>query len=50
MSTMALRHPALRAMVEHTPQVTIPERYTTCGAPSMLGAVEILVAARKTNG
>lgn len=47
MSTMALRHPALRAMVESTPQVTIPERYTTCGAPSVLGAVEILVAARK---
>ena len=50
MSTMALRHPALRAMVESTPQVAIPERYTTCGAPSMLGAVEILVAARKANG
>lgn len=50
MSTMALRHPALRAMVENTPQVTIPERYTTCGAPSVLGAVEILVAARKANG
>lgn len=47
MSTMALRHPALRALVERTPQVTIPERYTTCGAPSVLGAVEILVAARK---
>jgi len=50
MSTMALRHPALRAMVENTPQVAIPERYTTCGAPSVLGAVEILVAARKANG
>ncbi|MDP3493454.1 MAG: ABC transporter substrate-binding protein [Hyphomonadaceae bacterium] len=50
MSTMALRHPALRAIVENTPQVSIPERYTTCGAPSLLGAVEILVAARKTNG
>ena len=46
-STMALRHPALRAMVEATPQITIPERYTTCGAPSALGAVELLVAARK---
>jgi len=46
MSTMALRHPALRALVEKTPQVNIPERYTTCGAPSVLGAVEILVAAR----
>lgn len=46
MSTMALRHPALRALVERTPQVTIPERYTTCGAPSVLGAVEILVKAR----
>lgn len=49
-STMALRHPALQAMVEKTPQVTIPERYTTCGTPSMIGAVEILVAARKANG
>ncbi|MEQ1610829.1 MAG: ABC transporter substrate-binding protein [Hyphomonadaceae bacterium] len=47
MSTMALRHPALRAMVAATPQITIPERYTTCGAPSALGAVELLVAARK---
>jgi len=47
MSTMALRHPAFRAMVEATPQITIPERYTTCGAPSALGAVELLVAARK---
>ena len=50
MSTMALRHPALLKMVESTPQVTIPERYTTCGAPSLLGAVEILVAARKAHG
>jgi iron complex transport system substrate-binding protein len=47
MSTMALRHPALRALVEQTPRVAIPERYTTCGAPSVLGAVELLVAARK---
>lgn len=46
MSTMALRHPALRAMVANTPHVTIPERYSTCGAPSVLGAVEILVGAR----
>lgn len=46
MSTMALRHPALRAMVASTPHVTIPERYSTCGAPSVLGAVEILVGAR----
>ncbi len=48
-STMALRHPALRAMVERTPQVKIPERYTTCGAPSVLGAVELLVEARKAS-
>lgn len=47
MSTMALGHPALRALVARTQQVTIPERYTTCGAPSLLGAVEILVDARK---
>ena len=46
MSTMALGHPALRAMAARTPQVTIPERYTTCGAPSVLGAVEILIDAR----
>lgn len=46
MSTMALRHPALRAMVASTPHVTIPERYSTCGSPSVLGAVEILVEAR----
>ncbi len=47
MSTLALGHPALRAMVREIPQVAIPERYTTCGAPSALGAVEILVNARK---
>jgi iron complex transport system substrate-binding protein len=48
-STMALRHPALKALVERTPQITIPERYTTCGAPSVLGAVELLVEARKAS-
>lgn len=48
MSTLALGHPALRAMVKEIPQVAIPERYTTCGAPSALGAVEILVNARKS--
>lgn len=47
MSTMALAHPALRTLVSRTPTVSIPERYTTCGAPSLLGAVEILVEARK---
>ena len=47
MSTMALGHSALRAMTARTPQVEIPERYTTCGAPSVLGAVEILVSARE---
>jgi iron complex transport system substrate-binding protein len=47
MSTMALGHPALRAMTARTLQVEIPERYTTCGAPSVLGAVEILVNARE---
>lgn len=50
LSTMALRHPALRAMTARTPQVEIPERYTTCGAPSLLGAVEILVEAREKMG
>lgn len=47
MSTMALAHPALRTLLSHTPAITIPERYTTCGAPSVLGAVELLVEARK---
>ena len=47
MSTMALAHPALRTLLARTPNVSIPERYTTCGAPSLLGAVEILVEARK---
>lgn len=46
MSTMALGHPALRALVAQTPQINIPERYTTCGAPSVLGAVELLVEQR----
>ncbi|MEZ6030845.1 MAG: ABC transporter substrate-binding protein [Hyphomonadaceae bacterium] len=47
MSTMALAHPALRKLTAQTPHVEIPERYTTCGAPSVLGAIEILVEARK---
>ena len=46
MSTLALGHPALRNRMKAIPQVAIPERYTTCGAPSALGAVEILVKAR----
>lgn len=46
-STMALGHPALRTVLARTPTITIPERYTTCGAPSVLGAVEMLVEARK---
>jgi iron complex transport system substrate-binding protein len=49
MSTQNLRHPALRELVAHTPQIAIPERYTTCGAPSVLGAVELLVEARKAH-
>ncbi len=48
MSTISLGHPALRGLVDRTPHVVIPERYTTCGAPSVLGAIEILVEARKT--
>lgn len=47
LSTMALGHPALRTVLAHTPTIAIPERYTTCGAPSVLGAVEMLVEARK---
>jgi iron complex transport system substrate-binding protein len=49
MATQNLRHPALRALVARTPQIAIPERYTTCGAPSALGAVELLVEARKVH-
>lgn len=49
MSTENLRHPVLRALIAHTPQIAIPERYTTCGAPSVLGAVELLVEARKAH-
>lgn len=48
LSTMALGHPALRKLVARTRQITIPERYTTCGAPSVLGAIEMLVEARKS--
>jgi len=47
LSTTSLGHPALRRLMAATPQVVIPERYTTCGAPSVLGAIEILVEARK---
>ena len=47
MSTQNLKHPALRRMLAGVPQLMIPERYTTCGAPSVLGAVELLVDARK---
>ncbi len=47
MATQNLRHPILRKLVAETPQIAIPERFTTCGAPSVLGAVELLVEARK---
>jgi iron complex transport system substrate-binding protein len=50
LSTMALGHPALRAVTARTPHVEIPERYTTCGAPSLLGAIEILVEEREKMG
>lgn len=46
LSTLALAHPALRALGAGAGHVVIPERFTTCGAPSVLGAVEILVNAR----
>jgi iron complex transport system substrate-binding protein len=47
MATQNLRHPILRRLVAKTPHIVIPERFTTCGAPSVLGAVELLVEARK---
>jgi iron complex transport system substrate-binding protein len=46
LSTLGLSHPALRALKSGTPGITIPERYITCGAPSVLGAVELLVETR----
>jgi len=46
LSTLALGHPALRTLGAGAGHVVIPERFTTCGAPSVLGAVEILVNAR----
>jgi iron complex transport system substrate-binding protein len=47
MSTLALRHPALQRLVDQTPNVVIPERFTTCGTPAVMGAIELLVAERK---
>lgn len=47
MATQNLRHPILRELMAETPQIVIPERFTTCGAPSVLGAIELLVEARK---
>lgn len=49
MSTENLQHPALRNLLAGIPRVAIPERYTTCGTPSVLGAVELLVEARKAH-
>jgi iron complex transport system substrate-binding protein len=47
LSTLALRHPALQRLVDRTPNVVIPERFTTCGTPAVMGAIELLVAERK---
>jgi iron complex transport system substrate-binding protein len=47
MSTQALRHPALQRLVDQTPNIVIPERFTTCGTPAVMGAIELLVAERK---
>lgn len=47
MSTLALGHPALQRIVDETPNVVIPERFTTCGTPAVMGAIELLVAERK---
>jgi iron complex transport system substrate-binding protein len=47
MSTQALGHPALRRIVSETPNVVIPERFTVCGTPAVMGAIELLVAERR---
>jgi iron complex transport system substrate-binding protein len=47
LSTLALRHPALQRLVDETPNIVIPERFTTCGTPAVMGAIELLVAERR---
>jgi hypothetical protein len=47
MSTRNLHHPALQRIVDATPNVVIPERFTVCGTPAVMGAIELLVAERR---
>lgn len=42
-----LRHPALLAVRERLPSVTLPRRLFACGSPATLEAVEQLAAARR---
>jgi iron complex transport system substrate-binding protein len=41
-----LRHPALAAILQRSVQVVVPTRLWICGIPAVVGAVEILAAAR----
>ncbi|VUX47070.1 conserved hypothetical protein [Candidatus Defluviicoccus seviourii] len=43
----ALRHPALKAMIDRSVQVIVPTRLWICGIPTVVDAVEILAAARE---
>jgi iron complex transport system substrate-binding protein len=47
LSTQNLQHPALRQLVAETPNIVIPERFTTCGTPAVMGAIELLAQARR---
>jgi iron complex transport system substrate-binding protein len=42
-----LRHPALKAMIDRSLQVTVPTRLWICGIPAVVEAVAILAAARR---
>jgi iron complex transport system substrate-binding protein len=47
LATNALRHPALKRLMETSANVTIPERLLVCGSPYVLDAAELLVEARR---
>lgn len=44
----ALRHPALKAMIDRSVQVIVPTRLWICGIPTVVDAVEILATVRAT--
>ena len=43
----AMRHPALKMMIDRSVQVIVPTRLWICGIPTVVDAVEILAAARE---